>query len=203
MQTESLGAPLRTHGAGAALPISGRRNPGRWPAEASLRQRGSRSSVLPVFCTKSRATRAQASARHPLGAPILGAGTAAGRWQRGSGPRCSLPGGPGAYIPRSLGPKPSSWATQGSVLSPEPATCVCSWGGAEAGKRPGGGRICGCGPQIHRTPAPLHPTPQLLRIGEGPAAWASLVLPHSRSGEVVSMSTRSVPMLSHLAPEPG
>lgn len=60
-------------------------------------------------------------------------GQAGGR-QGENGARCSLPWGPRAYIAGSLGLVPSSWARRDTVLSPPPATCVCSRGGAAAGK---------------------------------------------------------------------
>lgn len=153
------GGPTGAHGWHPAAHSQQESSPAsglRGPPTAAMEPAGSSSS--PVFCTKSRAARTQDSARHPLRAPILGAGTAAGGWPGGSGPQCSLPGGPGAYIAGSLGPEPGSWATQGSVLSPEAATCVCSRGGASAGKTPGGGRICGCGPLPPLSPIPRSST---------------------------------------------
>lgn len=149
-----------THRAGSCLPILRRRIPGEWPAGLPCCRERAGSSSSPVSCTKSRAARTQASTRHPFRAPILGAGMAAGWWPGGSGPQCLLPGDPGAYIARSLGPAPGSWATQGSVLPPKVATCVCSWGGAEAGKTPGGGRICGrLGAPDSQDPCPHSPPP--------------------------------------------
>lgn len=154
VQAESLGPPWGTQVA-SCCPLSAGELPSQWPAGTPHRGDGaSRVCFLTCLLHQEQGREDPGQRQAPTQGTHPGGWHGGGRWPGGSGPQCSLPGGPGAYIAGSLGPEPSCWATQGSVLSPEAATCVCSRGGASAGKTPGGGRICGCGPLPPLSPLP-------------------------------------------------
>lgn len=103
--------------------------------------------ALPAGQTMSRASRAHTSAQLLLPVPILGLARWAGR-RGGNGARCSSLGA-WAYVVEYLGP-----ASRRALPAPHAATCVCSWGGARAGKRPGGGRACSSVPPDGGRPPP-------------------------------------------------
>lgn len=96
-----------------------------------------------------------------------------GRAARGSGARCSLPWGPWGLCSRRPWPRARLPGHAGHGPPPRQLR-VFALGEGCGTQEPGGGGICGSGPQRRGTPPPLFPTPPPSSIGEsegGGGGW--------------------------------